>query len=227
MGNPPRFTSGGNPPCVRSHASTLQKPRFTPQESFLLVLGAMPPRFRSLAPRLRSHTSSLPEPSLHVTLDWGQQTHTPPDLQISLACPPPSSFLHTWRSIYMDAREASTSGREIRKRNRSTPTRSPCAGVRSPGMVHGCLKGSHGLWLLSWIRSVIRVRFLKAACDDKHSTNVEQLPSYPRHVQRCGFVWTPRRSGNRVVAFEPVPLPTWLQNLIRTGAQGSRPQSEG
>ena len=67
----------------------------------------------------------------------------------------------------------------------------PRAGVRSPGMVHGCLKSSHGLWLLSWIRSVIQVRFLKAACDDKHSTNVEQLPSYPRHVQRCGFKTIP------------------------------------
>ena len=99
MGNPPRFTSGGNPPCVRSHASTLQKPRFTPQESYLLVLGATPPRFRSLAPRLRSHTSSLPEPSLHVTLDWGQQTHTPPDLQITFSVPfklPPHLEIHLY-----------------------------------------------------------------------------------------------------------------------------------
>ena len=136
---PPRFTSGGNPPCVRSHASTLQKPRFTPQESYLLVLGATPPRFRSLAPRLRSHTSSLPEPSLHVTLDWGQQTHTPPDLQISLACPPPlklpphleihlygcSGSEHIWQR---DKEEESIDAYQV-----------PMRRGTSPGMVHGCL----------------------------------------------------------------------------------------
>ena len=127
----------------------------------------------------------------------------------------------------MNAREASTIWQRDKEEESIDAYQVPMRRGTKPRHGPWVSKGSHGLWLLSWIRSVIRVRFLKAACDDKHSTNVEQLPSYPRHVQRCGFVWTPRRSGNRVVAFEPVPLPTWLQNLIRTGAQGSRPQSEG
>jgi len=39
---------------------------------------------------------------------------------------------------------------------------------RGTNPLHGpwVSKGSHGLWLLSWIRSVVRVQFLKAACDD-------------------------------------------------------------